>query len=137
MLIITCATFSGSVLYSVCMGVYTICACVSQYMILYVIRIYVCACISISYSTRHIVRLMEDLIFFVICKETSQATQRPSALTEEGVPDRDRQKLIREQEVLKEVCVCVGGGVSILCKMPTEVYRTSSPNIYISYTCAR
>ena len=46
---------------------------------------------------------MEDLIFFVISKETSQSTQRPMALTEEGVPDRDRQKLIREQEVLKEV----------------------------------
>ena len=39
----------------------------------------------------------------MICKETSQATQRPSAFTEEGVPERDRQKLVREQEVLKEV----------------------------------
>ena len=54
-------------------------------------------------SSRYIIRLMEDLIFFVIGKETSQSTQRPSALTEEGEPDRDRQKLIREQEVLKEV----------------------------------
>ena len=43
------------------------------------------------------------------------------------------------------VCVCGGGGGggggggSILCvhKMPAEVYRASSPNIYISYTCAR
>ena len=62
---------------------------------------------------------MEDLIFFVICKETSQSTQRPSALTEEGVPDRDRQKLIREQEVLKEVRVVGvgvdGGGGGCLC----------------------
>ena len=52
---------------------------------------------------RYIIRLIEDLIFFVIGKETSQSTQRPSALTEEGEPDRDRQKLVREQEVLKEV----------------------------------
>ena len=41
-------------------------------------------------------------MFFVICKETS-STQRPVALSEDGTPDRDRQKLIREQEVLKEV----------------------------------
>ena len=54
-------------------------------------------------SYRYIIRLIEDLIFFVIGKETSQSTQRPSALTEEGEPDRDRQKLIREQEILKEV----------------------------------
>ena len=52
---------------------------------------------------RYIIRLLEDLIFFVIGKETLQSTQRPSALTEEGEPDRDRQKLVREQEVLKEV----------------------------------
>ena len=54
-------------------------------------------------TSRYIIRLLEDLVFFVICKETSQSTQRPAALTEEGVPERDRQKLIREQEVLKEV----------------------------------
>jgi inositol 1,4,5-triphosphate receptor type 1 len=52
---------------------------------------------------KYIIRLIEDLIFFVIGKETSQSTQRPSALTEEGEPDRDRQKLIREQEILKEI----------------------------------
>ena len=73
-----------------------------------------CTCIYIVHCVRYIIRLLEDLIFFVICKETSQATQRPSALTEEGVPERDRQKLIREQEVLKEVRKCgrwrVGGG---------------------------
>ena len=58
---------------------------------------------DVSYIYRYIIRLIEDLIFFVIGKETSQSTQRPSALTEEGEPDRDRQKLIREQEILKEV----------------------------------
>ena len=82
---------------------------------------------------------MEDLIFFVICKETSQATQRPSALTEEGVPGRDRQKLIREQEVLEGgVCVVCGVSImknhvhiSIICVniMHAEVYRAPSPNI--------
>ena len=70
--------------------------------------IYICERIAeycSSFQTlayRAIIRLLEDLVFFVICKETS-GTQRPVALTEDGTPDRDRQKLIREQEVLKEV----------------------------------
>ncbi len=43
-------------------------------------------------------------MFFVIGKE-NQGAQRPDALDEAGTPDRDRQKLLREQYVLKEVCV--------------------------------
>ncbi len=43
-------------------------------------------------------------MFFVIGKE-NQGAQRPEALTEAGTPDRDRQKLLREQYVLKEVGV--------------------------------
>jgi len=38
----------------------------------------------------------------MIHKENPGA-QRPDPLVEEGVVDRDRQKLIREQDVLKEV----------------------------------
>ena len=41
-------------------------------------------------------------MFFVINKENPGA-QRPDPLVEEGIVDRDRQKLIREQDVLKEV----------------------------------
>ena len=42
-------------------------------------------------------------MFFVICKE-NPGGQRPDPLLEEGHPERDRQKLLREQYVLKEVC---------------------------------
>ena len=51
---------------------------------------------------RYITRLLEDLVYFVICKE-NPGGQRPDPITLEGVPDRDRQKLVREQDVLKEV----------------------------------
>ncbi len=57
-----------------------------------------------SSPTRYITTLLEDVVFFVIGKE-NQGAQRPEALTEAGTPDRDRQKLLREQYVLKEVCV--------------------------------
>ena len=52
--------------------------------------------------SRYITRLLEDVVFFMIHKENPGA-QRPDPLVEEGVVDRDRQKLIREQDVLKEV----------------------------------
>ena len=50
--------------------------------------------------TRSITQLLEDLVFFVIDKE-SLGSGDP--LTEEGKPNRDRQKLLREQDVLKNV----------------------------------
>lgn len=51
---------------------------------------------------KYITRLLEDLVYFVICKE-NPGGQRPDPITLEGVPDRDRQKLVREQDVLKEI----------------------------------
>ncbi|XP_064398624.1 inositol 1,4,5-trisphosphate receptor type 2-like isoform X2 [Halichondria panicea] len=51
---------------------------------------------------KYITTLLEDVVFFVIGKE-NQGAQRPEALTEAGTPDRDRQKLLREQYVLKEI----------------------------------
>jgi len=53
-------------------------------------------------STRHITTLLEDVVFFVILKENI-GWQRGDALTEKGTPDRDRQKLLQDQNVLKEV----------------------------------
>ena len=52
---------------------------------------------------RHITTLLEDVVFFVIGKENTGGLQRPDPLTEEGLVDRDRQKLLREQYVLKEI----------------------------------
>lgn len=43
-------------------------------------------------------------MYFVIVKE-NPGGQRPDPFDLEGTPDRDRQKLIREQDVLKEVCL--------------------------------
>ncbi len=54
---------------------------------------------------------MEDLVYFVIGKE-NPGGQRPDPFDLEGNPDRDRQKLIREQDVLKEVSVA---NLSLLC----------------------
>ena len=52
---------------------------------------------------RHITTLLEDVVFFVIGKESTGGLQRPNPLTEEGVIIRERQKLLREQYVLKEI----------------------------------
>ena len=52
---------------------------------------------------RSITTLLEDVVFFVIGKENTGGLQRPDPLTEEGSVDRDRQKLLREQYVLKEI----------------------------------
>lgn len=52
---------------------------------------------------RHITTLLEDVVFFVIGKESTGGLQRPNPLTEEGVIKRERQKLLREQYVLKEI----------------------------------
>jgi len=51
---------------------------------------------------KYITRLLEDVVFFMIHKENPGA-QRPDPLVEEGVVDRDRQKLVREQDVLREI----------------------------------
>ena len=45
--------------------------------------------------------MLEDLVYFAIKKENTDKSQSP--LTVPGKPDRDRQKLIREQYVLKAV----------------------------------
>ena len=72
-----------------------------------------------SLLSRYITRLLEDVVFFVINKENPGA-QRPDPLVEEGIVDRDRQKLIREQDVLKEV-----GVASLICHDTN--YTHSSP----------
>jgi hypothetical protein len=54
-------------------------------------------------SCRHITTLLEDVVFFVIGKESTGGLQRPDPLTEEGMIIRERQKLLREQYVLKEI----------------------------------
>ena len=59
-------------------------------------------CIS-ALLCRHITTLLEDVVFFVIGKESTGGLQRPDPLTEEGVIIRERQKLLREQYVLKEI----------------------------------
>lgn len=55
----------------------------------------------VPYFSRYITRLLEDLVFFAIKKENTGEKMNP--LTVEGKADRDRQKLIREQYVLKAV----------------------------------
>ncbi len=55
-----------------------------------------------SSPSRYITTLLEDVVFFVIKKENHSSGQH-DALNEEGSQDRDRQKLLREQNVLKEV----------------------------------
>ena len=52
-------------------------------------------------SSRSISQLLADLVYFVIGKENVGSTMDP--LIEEGKPNRDRQKLLREQDVLKNV----------------------------------
>lgn len=52
---------------------------------------------------RNVIKLLEDLVFFTVRKENSAETQKP--LNVQGKPDRDRQKLIREQNVLKAVSI--------------------------------
>ena len=56
-----------------------------------------------AFLCRHITTLLEDVVFFVIGKESTGGLQRPNPLTEEGVIIRERQKLLREQYVLKEI----------------------------------
>jgi hypothetical protein len=51
---------------------------------------------------KYIIRLLEDLVYFAIKRENS-ADKSEDPLKVPGKPDRDRQKLIREQYVLKEV----------------------------------
>ena len=56
-------------------------------------------------------------------------TQRPDPLVEEGVVDRDRQKLIREQDVLKEVggaCYDVTGVSVFIQNCDAIIYVVSS-----------
>ena len=55
-----------------------------------------------STPSRYITRLLEDLVYFLICQE-DPGGNRPDPLKQEGEPNRERQKLIREQNVLKEV----------------------------------
>jgi len=63
----------------------------------------VCVCVRVTcLLSRYITTLLEDVVFFVIMKENIGG-QRRDAISEEGTPDRDRQKLLREQNVLKEV----------------------------------
>ena len=56
-----------------------------------------------TFICRHITTLLEDVVFFVIGKESTGGLQRPNPLVEEGVIIRERQKLLREQYVLKEI----------------------------------
>ena len=64
--------------------------------------LFLCVSNSIAPSLyRNITNLLEDIVFFVIKKESS--SDRKDPLTEVGKPDRDRQKLLREQYVLKHV----------------------------------
>ena len=49
---------------------------------------------------RFVISLMEDLVKFVIKKDNYHI---PNILKATGSADRDRQKLVREQNILKEV----------------------------------
>ena len=49
---------------------------------------------------RFVINLMEDLVKFVIKKDNYHL---PNILKATGSSDRDRQKLVREQNILKEV----------------------------------
>lgn len=59
-----------------------------------------------SSPPRYITTLIEDVVFFTIHKENASG-HLPDPISEEGNPDRDRQKLLREQNVLKEVSSAV------------------------------
>jgi hypothetical protein len=105
---------------------------------------------------RHITTLLEDVVFFVIGKESTGGLQRPDPLTEEGMIIRERQKLLREQYVLKEIFNMLsipikhGGelgliehryihGTKELCPILRGIIifiiYLSSVHIFIGYTC--
>ena len=77
------------------------------------------SCYKVIFGYRNIANLLEDIVFFVIKKETS--SDRKDPLTEEGKPDRDRQKLLREQYVLKHVRKDIRTEICYL----TYIYRFS------------
>ena len=62
-------------------------------------------------------------MFFVIQKENIGG-QRRDALSEDGTADRDRQKLLREQYVLKEVSS--GCGLPLYLGCPEVEYMLES-----------
>ena len=70
--------------------------------IILVLYVRTCVDIHIIYhpSFRFVINLMEDLVKFVIKKDNYHL---PNILKATGSSDRDRQKLVREQNILKEV----------------------------------
>ena len=136
--VITCATFSGSVLYSVCMWVYTS-ACVSQYnMILNVIR--VCVCIPLHFLLYQ-VHSSTDGGPDILCHLQGDISGHSETLgSHRGGRARQRQTETDQGTGGLEGGVCVVCGVSIMKNhvhisiicvniMHAEVYRAPSPNI--------
>ena len=56
-------------------------------------------CVSVC---RQACQLLTDIVYFVACQENTGGDPFEVQLTH---PDRERQKLLREQNVLKEVCI--------------------------------
>lgn len=59
---------------------------------------------------RELTQLLNDLNKFVLSVDLTMTKQDVLSILVDN-PDRERQKLIREQNILKKVCVCLGCGV--------------------------
>lgn len=57
-------------------------------------------------SARFVIQLLEDLVFFVSDVPNNGQNVLDIMVTK---PNRERQKLMREQNILKQVCVCSPG----------------------------
>lgn len=55
---------------------------------------------------RFVIQLLEDLVFFVSDVPNNGQNVLDIMVTK---PNRERQKLMREQNILKQVCVLLGG----------------------------